>query len=60
MLRANHPREQGLKPCVPGCIHPSGILRANHPREQGLKHRAQKGDQDLHACFERIIQENKD
>jgi len=59
ILRALHPREQGLKleECAsfPNAAH----LRALHPREQGLKLRSCLVNVDR-RCFERFIHENKD
>ena len=60
-LRANHPREQGLKPIYNhSCPRAYDSLRANHPREQGLKLMNRKDYHRFRHCFERIIQENKD
>jgi len=48
-LRAEHPREQGLKPYLFRAIFTSDLLRAEHPREQGLKP-GRPHSQDIAIC----------
>ena len=61
ILRAIHPREQGLKLSLGLRIWSMRIsLRAIHPREQGLKHDSQDHRRHIPIAFERFIQENKD